>query len=506
MYPLQINKSIFNHKTMVLTGLFLCIMFLFSGCGFFDFSTIGLTTVPSNAYEVLPHASSHIILRFDTDMMEKETENAVQIISPFGNVDGEYQWHGRDMHFIPTASWLKGIRYVLSIKGNVYSKDGRDSYFSREIPFYAMDNVPLPYLVSFYPADGASTETFLKNEVMLSLKFSMPMDRFSTELAFNCSGTQTFEWLEDDTILNIKPDNNLSSWTLYRWSLSDKALSRDGSPIVKAVSGTFITDIDDIFPEIVRVIPLFDGNNSTSTNHTGNLWGSWIPYDINLDNGLLPGHVIGVEFSKAMDPEKLRNSFSFEPLLYGRLEIISPYSAVYIPDRNPDPETFYTLTISGDIRDKRGLRMGEDYKLVFSSDIPFLRINSLIFDDAPLDYVYDPVNAGLYKIYTEKAENGAARFTIRFTLPFSIDAQIENTQRISLMPFFPHTLAPVNLRFVKWLSSDLLRMEWEGLTNGTINEPHYYRLVLPGGRSGITNGSASYLKEENYFYFEAVNK
>ena len=500
MFQSQTSKSIFNHFIMFRVGLCSVIMLLFISCGFVDLRSIGLSTVPANAYDVLPHAASHVILRFDADMKEKETENVMQIISPFGNVDGELQWQGRDLHFIPSASWLKGIRYVLSISGNVYSKDGRDFYISREIPFYAIDNVPLPYLVSFYPDDGASTEAFFKDEVMLSLRFSLPMDRQNTEAAFSCTGYHSFEWLDDDRVLNIKPGNNLSAWTVYRWSLSDKALSRDGAPLAKAASGRFVTDIDEVIPEIVKVIPLFNGNNNNE------LWGSWVPYDINLDDGLLPGHAIGVQFSKAMDAERLRNSFSFEPLLHGRLEILSPFTVVYIPERNPDPETFYTLRISGDIRDKRGLKMGEDYIVIFSSDIPYLRIHSLIFDDAPLNEIFEPNNAALYSVFTEKADNGVLRFTIRFTLPFSVEAQSENTPRISLMPFFPHTLSPVNLRFVRWLSPDLLRMEWEGIANGTVTEPHYYRLVLPGGRSGINNGNASYMMEEYHFYFKAVSK
>ena len=489
MCQLPINKSI------------LCLfVIMLSSCGFVDFRSIGLTTTPSNANEVLPNANSHVILSFDTDMKEKETENVLSVISPFGNVNGELQWHGNDLHFIPIASWLKGIRYVLSIKGNVYSKDGRDFYISREIPFFAIDNVPLPYIVSFYPDDGASTAAFFKDEVMLSLNFSLPMDRFSTELAFSSSGTYTFEWMDDDKVLNVKPGNNLSAWTVYSWYISDKALSRDGAPLAKAASGRFVTDIDDVTPEIVKVIPLFAGNNNNE------LWGSWVPYDINLDNGLLPGHAIGVQFSKAMDTERLSHSFNFEPLLHGRLEILSPYSVVYIPERNPDPETFYTLRISGDIRDERGLRMGGDYILIFSSDIPFLKIHSFIFDDAPLNIINDPGIAALYTVFTEKAENGVLRFNIRFSLPFSMEAQSEYTPRISLLPYFPHTLSSVNLRFVRWLAPDLLRMEWEGISNGTETEPHYYRFVLPGGRNGINNGYASYLKEENYFYYKAVNK
>jgi hypothetical protein len=49
-------------------------------------------------------------------------------------------------------------------------------------------------------------------------------------------------------------------------------------------------------------------------------------------------------------------------------------------------------------------------------------------------------------------------------------------------------------------------MEWEGLQSSKPEEPHYYKLTLPGGRNGISNGEGSYLKEEAYFIFEAVKR
>jgi hypothetical protein len=157
----------------------------------------------------------------------------------------------------------------------------------------------------------------------------------------------------------------------------------------------------------------------------------------------------------------------------------------------------------------RGLKMGEDHIVMFVSDIPFLRVSSLAFGAEP----HDPAatfaeleKAQVFKVHVEEAENGVMRFSLWFSLPLSNEAKIEITSRIKLSPFFPGSLGLANLRFVRWHGDDRLYMEWEGLECSKPGEPHYYRLALPGGRNGISNGEGSYLKEETYFYFEAEEK
>jgi hypothetical protein len=489
---------------------FVLLFAVFSSCGFADLRPIGFSTIPEQPYAILPHENSSVVLKFDTDMMEKEVEGVMQIISPSGTVDGDFVWKGRELHFVPASSWAKGIRYVLKISGTVYSRDGRDMVISQELPFYAVAAIPLPYLVSSYPDDGASTEAFLPGDLMLRLRFSLPMDRVSVEAALNCDGVDQsyfhndrelyFQWSDDDSVLSVRTKEPLLAWTVYRWSVSEKAMSRDGAPLAKAVSGRFITDKDDVFPQVVKVVPMIRGEVDSLP------WGSWVCNGTDLKNGIGHGQAIGVEFNKAMDTEKLKSSFSFEPSLPGRLEIVSPHNAIYIPDKNPEPETHYTMKISGDVRDVRGLKMGEDLMVYFSSDIPFLSVFSLTFDNAPDLGIIEYGKIEAFTVEINEADSGVARFDIRFSLSITIDAQREITPRITLSPFFPNNLGSVNLRFVHWIAPHILRMEWEGLQSSKSEEPHYYKLTLPGGRNGISNGEGSYLKEETYFIFEAVKK
>jgi hypothetical protein len=465
-------------------------------CGFADLRPIGIETFPAKAYTVLPSEYSPVSLKFDTDMLKPETEDIFQVSYYGGFVKGDLRWEGRALYFTPASPWKAGIRYTLKLSGTVYSKDGRDLSLSKVIPFFALSVSPAPYLLSASPQDGESTEALIPGERVLELVFSEPMDRGSTEMALTLDGAWTAEWLDDDKCLGIRCEKPLSPWTVYRWSLSEAALSREGVPLASPVSGSFITDKDRFRPEPVKIIPLLKG-----ASDGGGVWRDWIPAGLDLENGLGPEQGIGIEFNKPMNGESIRRSLSFNPSLPGRTEELSPVSVVFIPNKNPDPGVIYTLTISGDVRDSRGLEMGDDHRLFFKADIPFLKILSLAVDEG--GEVQDPAGDETFPVLIDIPGGGVLKFTLVFSLPFGPEEKEEEAFRISLESFFPGTLPPVSLRFVRWLSSDRIRMEWEGLESGTEEEPHYYRLRLPGGRNGISSGSGSYLEKDFCFYFKA---
>jgi hypothetical protein len=470
-------------------------------CGFADLRPIGVETFPSGAYTVLPSDFAPLRLSFDTEMMRPETEGILQVNYYGGFVEGDLRWEGRVLYFVPAAAWKPGVRYVLKLSGTAYSLDGRELLLSEVIPFFAVSPASVPCLQFITPEDGASTEAFVPGETVLEFTFSLPMDRRSTEAAFALDGSASWytEWLDDDRLLRIFCEKPLSPWTVYRWSFTGDALSREGAPLAAGVSGSFITDSDKLRPKPVKIIPLLKGGKEKS-----GVWRSWTPAGKDFKDGLGPGQGIGVEFNKPMDGESLRRSLSFSPSLPGRTEDLSPVSVVFIPDRNPDPEIVYTMTISGDTQDSRGLKMGDDYTLFFKADIPFLTISFLRINGE--DEIQTPVKGGSSPAPVDVSGGRVLRFTLGFSLFFTPEARSSETFRISLEPFFPGPSLPVSLRFVEWLSSDEVSMEWEGLKTGTEEEPQYYRLNIPGGRNGINNGKGSYPEENFYFYFEAVEK
>jgi len=475
-------------------------------CGLIDLRPIGFSMQPDKPDTVLPSEYSPLRVTFDTAMDRLASESIIKINSDSGSVEGDLAWAGNTLIFTPVAPWTAGTRYSFIVSGMVRSADGRELRLEKHVFFYAINKAPPPLLESFSPIDGASAGTVISNienlpaqSPAVELRFSRPMDRFSTESAFTLDGAsdKNFNWLDDDTRLIIIPAKNLSPWKIYQWTLKSSAKSRDGVPLAKSVSARFITDLDTELPRVSAVHPAV-------LSDTG-----WLVTTAPVETHLGPGQGIAVEFSKPMADNAL-NSIRFDPSLAGRTERISGTTLVFIPNRDPQPELSYTLIISADTADEGGLKMGEDYRVTFVADIPYLRIISFNADGATALDTSD--------VATEKSggdlNNGAAlavavdpvgdvlRFTIHFSLPFESEAKRNIPRSVTLSPFFPSTLAPTALRYVTWIGDDRLRMEWEGVKPGSTAEPHFYRLAISGGRGGIDSGGM-YLRENQFLILEA---
>jgi hypothetical protein len=492
MLRLSNNRFVRKHG-LVLNGydflpVLLCAI-ISTSCGFADLRPIGISVEPSETDSLLPDPYSPVILKFDTEMEKNDAEGIMQIISDSGVIKGDLSWKNNDLYFVPIAGWTAGIRYTLSLSGTIRSVDGRELRLERFVSFYAVNKSEPPLLERFSPDDGASVGT---GGCVLELHFSCPMDRLSVELALVFEGisNKTFEWSANDKSLKVIPDKALSAWTAYRWNLKDSAKSGDGVPLPKSYSAQFTTDLDKIPPQVERVFPVLNSG------------GIWFPTGADIETGLGAGDAIAVEFNKSMGENAIR-SMRFDPSLSGRTEFLSEKSIVYIFSRNPEPEAAYTLIISGDTRDSEGLKLGADYRINFIPDIPFL--NVLQFnagDDSVISNFSSSTNVLPVRV------NSAVRelsFSIRFSLPFGNEEKQNTALKIFLSPFFPAMLSPVALRNVYWISDDRLSMNWEGLEAGKSGEPHYYKLTIPGGKSGIVSKDGMYMKEDIIILLEAVN-
>jgi hypothetical protein len=463
----------------------LCAFFI--SCGFVDLRPVEISIQPEKTDSLLPDAHSPVILKFNTEMEKAEAEGIMQISSDLGTVRGDRFWKGNDLYFVPVAGWTAGIRYTLSLLGTARSVDGREIRLERFVSFYAINKNAPPFLEWYSPADGESTGT---GNVVLQFHFTCPMNRLSVEAAITIEGiaNKTFEWAGDDSV-KVIPDSTLNPWTTYRWNLRDTAKSADEVPIAKAYSGRFITDIDQTLPGVTDVYPVLYAD------------GSWYPTGASIEKGLGSGQGIAVEFNKPMGENVLR-SVRLEPSLTGRTEFLSEKSVVWIFSRDPEPETIYTLTISSDARDSEGLKTGSDYKVYFTPDIPFLNVISFMPVGGQVMENFSAEN-NLLKVKIDSG-TGEIFFSIQFSLMFSAEEKQNSLPRITLSPFFPRTLAPVALQYADWISNDRLYMRWEGLSAGSDDGPHYYRLTIPGGRGGIKSSMGIYMKEDLTIYLEAV--
>jgi len=464
---------------------------IFASCGyigyFIDLRPIVITITPDNDDSILQDYYSPIILKFDTEVEKTEAEGILQINSDLGTVNGDKFWVENELFFIPVQGWTAGVRYTLNLAGTIQSIDGRDARIERFVTFYAINKNSPPVLDWHSPSNGSSLGA---GNPVLEFCFSHSMDRLTVEsaLVLEGIGSKTFEWLNEDCLLKVIPDKALSPWTIYKWTLKDSAKSADGVPLPKTYSGYFTTDLDKTLPKVTNVYPVSFLN------------GCWYPAGINLESGFYRGYGIAVSFNKPMGESALR-SLRFEPSLAGRTEYLSEDSVVFILTRDPEPETTFTLIVSGDTKDSEGLKIGSDYKIYFTADIPFLKINSITFNDG--SEIEDLTNANnLYRIKAAQG-TGQALLSFNFSLMFGNEEKQNTPQKISLSPFFPKSLKPAALQYVVWISGDRLIMQWEGLTPSD-DVPHYYKLIIPGGKSGISPDKGIYMKEDIILYLEAV--
>ena len=454
---------------------------------FVDLRPIGIEIEPDKTDSLLTDLYSPVIIKFDTEMQKDEVEGIMQINSDIGSVRGDKHWEENNFYFVPVQGWTAGTRYTLSLLGTFRSVDKREMRIDRFISFYAINKNSPPLLERHAPANGSSIGT---NNVVFEFHFSRSMEKHTVESALTLEGigNKTFEWLNDDKTLKITPDKSLSPWIMYKWNLKDSAKSIDGVPLPKTYSGYFTTDLDQTLPKVTSVYPVIFAD------------GCWYPTGTNLESGLCSGQGIAVSFNKPMGENILR-SLRFEPSLTGRVEMLSDKSIVYIFTKNPDPETTYTLIVSGDTKDGIGLKIGSDYRLNFNVDIPYLSVLSITSTNGQSMENFSPTN-NVFPVHVAQG-TGQITLSIHFSLIFSLEEKQNTPQKISLLFFFPKFIQPIALRSIQWASDDRLFMQWEGLTVGD-DIPHYYKLTIPGGKNGIVSDSGFFMKEDLVIYLEAI--
>jgi hypothetical protein len=492
----------FCSKTLVWI-LFIVVSGTLISCGFLDLRPIGYSLSPAEADAILPEPFSAVKVIFDTEMEQDEVERALAITSPEGTVEGDRHWDGTTLVFVPLAPWKAGIRYNLALKGLLHGKDGRELRISVDHPFYGLLKGEAPVLQFIDPAPGTSVPVQVLEADLsaphgppLQFRFSRPMNPQTVQDALSIEGIDQiiWAWSHEDQLLSATPKKPLSPWTVYRWTLKTSALSREGIPLGKEASGTFCTNLDTDRPYVEGTFCL--GRSGTD----------WIDLGRSL-NELDLGQALGLRFSEPMNRESLLQALRIEPSLPGYTVQIDERTVAYVPDRPPEPGTTYVLIVSADTKDLSALSLGQEYREAFTPSIPYLVLRSVQANTGPsFSGPFSENTQGVYTI-TPQAPEGKLFINLEFSLPFSAEAKIALLKQVSLAPYFPGSLAPVTLQSATWSSDSTIHLVWVGLEGGSGDMPHYYRLSLAGGRSGITTSAADgmgyWLKESNTLMLEA---
>ncbi|MCB0029582.1 MAG: Ig-like domain-containing protein, partial [Anaerolineales bacterium] len=173
----------------------------------------------------------------------------------------------------------------------------------------------------------------------ITVTFNMPMERSSTEAAFNLSIVSgdgdavpefSFDWSENDTVLTATPVRRLSLATSYNIEIASSALSANGAANLEGFSFSRFTTVP--FPAVIRTQP---GNNAQVE-----------PFANGVD----------ITFASPMDFATLEDRIVIEPEP-DEVQYFEGLANLFIRF-DMEPRTEYTVTVPGSAADPYGNTLG----------------------------------------------------------------------------------------------------------------------------------------------------
>ncbi|MDR1231233.1 MAG: Ig-like domain-containing protein [Spirochaetaceae bacterium] len=464
-----------------------------AACGLVDLRPIGVEIAADGAGSALASHHSPVKIVFDCGMAKAETESVVSVKSIRGNTEIDRRWEANALVLTPVQGWSPGIVYTVSLSGVIRATDGREERIAEYAAFQYGTAQDIPFVVSFYPADGAKTGVSEEAGAFVRLFFSQPMDRSSVQDAFVLNGfsDKEYTWNDERTAFTVTNKKKIAPLESYTWTLAATAKSATGFLLDREISAQWTSDAETAKPAVFRVYPVAkkEDANGVEWQETGNP----------IEKGFGYGEAVKIAFTKKMDTASLKNSVRFEPAISGITEIINSSNIVFIPERDPIVDTYYAMTVSGEAKDETGLTMGENYTVHFTPDIVYLEAEIKVFDE-PV------VNGGAVTIEFDSDEEEVS-ILMTFNQVFLGENQIDCVNQIKFSKVFPADAPVPVLIYADWTSDKMFAQIWSKLSDQKEHShPHYYKCVIPGGQNGITNGKGAYLKEDIVFYINVTFK
>jgi uncharacterized protein YfaS (alpha-2-macroglobulin family) len=253
------------------------------------------------------------------------------------SAEGKGEWVNTSTYiFYPLPALSGGVHYTVSINSDLTSTDGAPL---ESTSGWSFDTI-LPRLVSTVPQD---TTNKVRLDASVKLSFSYSMDAASVEANFSLQ-TSTGNavsgnsgWNDDFTTFAFTPTALLLRDTSYVVQLSDQAAALGGTPLGEQIRQTWHT-VSDL--AITGSVPTEGG---TMTNFTG----------------------LALYLPTYVDTNHIADYVTFSPAVpnVGAWMDEGPMALFFYGEF--DPSTDYTLTISPDLTDLWGSRLGQAYTLHF---------------------------------------------------------------------------------------------------------------------------------------------
>ncbi len=210
------------------------------------------TIAPTSTSGTRALADTAFQLRFSTPVEAASVESAFSISPSLPGFFSSADPSGptQSVTFTPTESLQPNAVYVATLDGPVVTPNGTQLDAP---PRLVVRAVTAPTVVRFRPTAGAQR---IDPGTAVSVRFSRPMDRASTQAAFRLSGVAAnagkFSWADGDTVLVFEPTRPLTHGRAYVMSVGSGARSVDGLPLSMPSGATEIRSAFRVAPAAPR--------------------------------------------------------------------------------------------------------------------------------------------------------------------------------------------------------------------------------------------------------------
>jgi hypothetical protein len=462
---------------------------LLGGCTLFDFSQLRVTTFPSDRNQVLETSVESLWVEWSEGVLQTEAERIVRLSSEAGTVEIDGSWDGNRYTIEPLERFQEGLRYVLSVEGDVRTADGRRFSEFISIPFFVGSTDPPPALLSSAPESGA----FVTSEQSISLEFSAGMARKSVETAFSVSPDTkvNFIWSADSRVASVTPAPRWDNGILYTWTVSSEAEDQRGTAMLGPRSGSFLVEDDLVAPTVMSVTPAFP------------IDGAGTPFDPlpGMLSDLTGGEAIRIEFSEAMDSDSALSAIRLDPEPAGVMIPLSPSVYAFSPEENWNRQTEYVLTVGEEARDVVGNQLVAEYREVFTVATPPQTVTSVTVSGSltasQTFFTADLVTGTEWELPWDTVPELTVILAIDFQLPYETSkAKTRIASNIRVDALFPPGLASPTLTAVTWPSDQELELTFESFTRSVDPQINYYNVRFPTTQAQSQTDDGSFLESE----------
>ena len=189
--------------------------------------------------------------------------------------------------------------------------------------------------------------------------------------------------------------------------------------------------------------------------------------------------------------ESLQRAFRLDPSVGGSFTRERAGDFYFVPARPWAMATWYHLVVSTDVEDLFGNAMAEDLSAWFVPRIPVQAVLSVAANGGPASAPGSPL-----PIDVTLTVDREVVFVVEFAEPFDMESRAGVPFAADCTAVFPSLILDPTLKSAAWASATSLTMVYAGFSPSLAPELHYYRLLFPGGPTGIPNADGSYLEED----------